>query len=50
MKKDDTTDLNECLVTELTVNNEKYFLTSQKCDQFSDFCNVFNILLNNIAR
>ena len=54
IKKDDITDLKECLVTEIIVDNGKYFFTclyrppSQNCDQFSDFCKDFSILLNNI--
>ena len=54
IKKDDITDLKECLVTEIIVDNEKCFFTclyrspSQNCDQFSDFCKDFSILLNNI--
>ena len=51
-KKDDITDLKERLVTEVTVDNGKYFFTclyrspSQNCDQCSDFCKDFSILLN----
>ena len=54
LKKDDITDLKEVLLTEITVDNEKCFFKclyrspSQNCDQFSDFCKDFSILLNNI--
>ena len=54
VKKDDTTNLKECLLTEITVDNDKCFFTclyrssSQNCDQFSDFSKDFSILLNNI--
>ena len=51
IKKDDITDLKECLVT---VDNGKHFCVclyrspSQNFDQFSNFCKGFSILLNNI--
>ena len=54
IKKNDITDLKECLVTEITVDHEKCFFTclyrspSQNDDQFSDFCKDFSILCNNI--
>ena len=54
IKKDYITDLKECLVTEITVDNKKWFFMClhrsprQNCDQFSDFCKDFSTLLNNI--
>ena len=54
IKKDDITNLKECLVTEITVENEKCFFTclcrspSQNCDLFGDFCKYFIIRLKNI--
>ena len=54
IKKDDITYLKEFLVTEITVENEKWFFTclyrspSQNCDQFSDFCKDFSVLLYNV--
>ena len=53
IKKDDITDFIECLGTEITVDKKKCFFTclcrspGQNCDQFSDFCKCFSILLNN---
>ena len=54
IKKDDITDLKECLVMEIIVDGKKCFFTclyrspSQNYNQFSDFCKDFSILLNNI--
>ena len=50
IKKDDITDSKERLVTETIVDYEKCLCRSpsQNCDQFSDFCKDFSILLNNI--
>ena len=52
IKKDYITDLKECLVTEIAVDNKKWFFMClhrsprQNCDQFSDFCKDFSTLLN----
>ena len=46
--------LKECLVTEITVRNKRYFFTclyrslSQNCKQFQHFCHSLHILMNNI--
>ena len=54
IKKYYVTDLKECLVTEITVDNEKCSFTClhrsprQNCGQFSDFCKDFSTLHNNI--
>ena len=54
VKKDDIADLKECLLTEITVDNEICFFTclyrsrSKNYNQFSDFCKDYSILLNNI--
>ena len=52
IRKFEITDLKECLVTEITVENEKWFLTclyrlpSQNCDQFSYFCKDHHALVS----
>ena len=52
--QDDINTLDNCLVTEICSQNEKYFLTciycspSQNQDKFKNFCTSFNILLHNI--
>ena len=54
IKKDDIADLKECLLTEITVDNEICFFMclyrsrSQNYNQFSDFCKDYSIFLNNI--
>ena len=53
-KKDDICTLDNCLVTEIRSQGEKYFLTciycspSQSRDEFDDFCSKFDLLLSNI--
>ena len=53
IRRDDTSNLKECLVTEITVKNERYFLTclcrspSQNREQFQSFCDSLDILMNN---
>ena len=51
--RDGIFDLKECLVTEITVTNERCFTysyrsPSQNCEQFQSFCDSPDILMNNI--
>ena len=54
IRKVDICKLNECIVTEITVNNERYFLTclyrspSQNQEQFESFCENFIDVLSDI--
>ena len=54
IRRDDTSNLQECLVTEITVKNKRCFLTclcrspSQNREQIQSFCNSPDFLMNNI--
>ena len=54
IRKDDITNLQECLVTEITVKNKRYFLTclyrspSQNREQIHSFCDSLDFLLSDI--
>ena len=54
IRRDDTSNLKECLVTEMTVKNERCLLAylyrspSQNREQFWSFCDSLDILMNNI--
>ena len=54
IRRDDISNLQECLVTEITVKNKRCFLTclyrspSQNSEQIQSFCDSFDILMNNI--
>ena len=54
MGKKDLTNMKDCLVTEVIVNNEKCFFTclyrssSQILDELEQFCANFDLLLPNI--
>ena len=54
IQRDDISHLKECLIKEITVKNERCFLTclfrspSQNREQFQSFCDSFDILMNNI--
>ena len=54
IKRNDLTNLKDCLVTEINVNNEKCFFTclyrspSQNHDELEHFCTNFDLLLSNI--
>ena len=53
-RRDNISNLQECLVTEITLKNKRCFLTclyrspSQNCEQIQSFCDSLDILLNNI--
>ena len=54
IRRDDISNLQECLVTEITVKNKRCFLTclcrsSQNSEQIQSFCDSFDILMNNIS-
>ena len=54
IKRNDLTNLKDCLVTEINVNNEKCFFTclyrspSKNYDNLKHFCTNFDLLLSNI--
>ena len=54
IRRNDLTNLKDCLVTEINVNNEKCFFTclyrspSQNHDELEHFCTNFDLLLSNI--
>ena len=54
IRRNDLTNLKDCLVTQINVNNEKCFLTclyrshSQSHDELKHFCTTFDLLLSNI--
>ena len=54
IRRDDISNLKECLVTEMTVKNERCLLAylyrspSQNREQFWSFCDSLDILMNNI--
>ena len=54
IRRDDISNLKECLVAEITVKNERCFLTclyrspSQNREQCQSFCDSLDIVINNI--
>ena len=54
IRRNDLTNLKDCLVTEINVNNKKCFFTclyrppSQNHDELEHFCNNFDLLLSNM--
>ena len=54
IRRNDLTNIKDCLVTEINVNNEKRFFTclyrspSQSHDELEGFCTNFDLLLSNI--
>ena len=56
IRRTDLSDLQECIVAEVTVDKERCFLTclyrslSQNDDEFETFCSDLTFLLNNINK
>ena len=54
IRRDDIFNLKECLVTEITIKNERCFLTclyrspNQNCEPFQSFCDSLDVFMNNI--
>ena len=55
IRRNDLTNIKDCIVTEINVNNEKCFFTclyrspSQSHDELERFCATFDLLLSNIS-
>ena len=55
IRRNDLTNIKDCIVTEINVNNEKCFFTclyrspSQRHDELERFCANFDLLLSNIS-